>query len=181
MNLKTKLLIWLGVLALLGVVAVYVNEFKWFQNYISPQKMVLGSLGVGVLTGFFLGYHFQKYGGEIVEKLRIWTACLVVPILLGPLAASLINRLFAVREIHQTPVTFWEEKVHLVGKSPTIYGFLEGSKKDELGYFIFLVMDAEIVRVKSKTERFPDMEQGETVTVPLRKGLLGVDFIEWQD
>ena len=116
-----------------------------------------------------------------MDKMQIWTVCLFVSILPMPLLASLTNRLFAEQKIHETQVEFWEEKAHLVGRSPTIYGFLEGNKKNEMGYFIFVIINGELVRVKSKTPRYANTIQGEAVIVPIRKGLLNVDFIDWQD
>ena len=109
MSMKSKLLIFLGVLAMLGVVALYVQEFQWFQNYINSRNMVLGALALGGLLGFGLGFYFQKTGEELVDKMRIWITCFIVPVLLMPLLASLTNRLFAERKIHETKVEFWDE------------------------------------------------------------------------
>ena len=67
MNLKSKLLIILGVVALFGVIVLYVQEFRWFQNYLNPRKMVLGSL----LMGLVLDYNQPGYfSTETVEKIR---------------------------------------------------------------------------------------------------------------
>ncbi|MCF8244448.1 MAG: hypothetical protein K9J37_00110 [Saprospiraceae bacterium] len=181
MSMKSKLLVFVGVLAMLGIIALYVQEFQWFQNYINPRRMVFGALALGGLVGFGLSFYFQKNGEELVDKIRIWITCLIVPVLLMPLVASLTNRLFAERKVHETKVEFWEEKRHLIGRSPTIYGFLEGDKKDDMGYFIFVIINGELVRVKSKTPQFPNAVQGDSVVVPIKKGLLNVDFVDWQD
>lgn len=181
MSLKSKLLIFLAVLGIFGVIALYVQEFQWFQNYLNPKNMVLASLLFGLALGLALGFRFQKNGSELVDKMQIWTVCVVVSILPMPLLASFANRLFAEQKPHEAKVEFWEEKQHLIGRSPTIYGFIEGNNKTEMGYFIFLIIDGELVRVKSQTPRFPNISQGDSVVVPIRKGLLGVDFVEWED
>lgn len=183
MNLKSKLLIFLGVLAIFGVIALYINEFKWFQNYLHPQNMILGSLLVGVLVGVLLGFRFQKKGEELVDKIQIWTVCLVVTLLPMPLLASLTNRLFAEQKPYETQVQFWQESKHIISggiRMPLIL-FQEGNKRDVVGYFIFLIIDGEMVRVESKTSRFSEINQGDTVTVPIKHGLFNVDFVEWQD
>ncbi|MBI1223784.1 MAG: hypothetical protein GC192_00990 [Bacteroidetes bacterium] len=181
MSMKFKLLVFFAVIAIFGVIALYVHEFQWFQNYIKPQKMVLGSLLVGLAVGIMLAFRFQKKEKDLVDKIQIWTVCIVTSILPMPLLASLANRFFAEQKPHETPVEFWEEKAHLVGRSPTIYGFIEGNKKTEMGYFIFVIIDGELVRVKSKTPRFSNSVQGDTIVVPIKKGLFNVDYIEWQD
>ncbi len=181
MSLKSKLLIFLAVLGIFGAIVLYVQEFQWFQNYLNPSKMVWGSLLLGLAVGVVLGYRFQKNGEELVDRIQIWTVCIIVAILPMPLLASLTNRLFAEQNAHETKVEFWEEKAHLIGRSPTIYGFIEGNKKNEMGYFIFVIIDGELVRVKSKTPRFANAVQGDTVVVPIRKGLFNVDFVEWQE
>ena len=81
MSLKSKLLIFLAVLAIFGVVALYAHELQWFQNYLNSQKMVLASLALGGMVGLVLGFRFQKNGEELVDKIQIWAVCIVVSIL----------------------------------------------------------------------------------------------------
>ena len=176
MSFKTKMLIFLALLSLAGVIVLYVLEFQWFQNYLSPKKMVIGSLLLGVLIGLLLGFRFQKHGEELVDKIQIWSVCLVVSMLPMPLLASLANRLFAERETNETQVAFWDQKANL----SNIYGYIKGEPKANLGYYIFVIMDGEIVRLKSMEPRFPNAVQGDRVSVPVRRGLLGANFVDWQ-
>jgi len=181
MSMKSKLLIFLGVLSIVGLIVLYVNELGWFHNYFYPKNMVLGSLFVGLVIGLALGFRFQKLGEELVDKAQIWTVCVILALLPMPLLASLANRLFAERHTYEVKVEFWDEKEHLIGRSPTIYGFLEGEKKAELGFFIFVIMDGEMIRLKSRTPKFSHLSKGDTVSIPLRKGLFGVAYVDWQN
>lgn len=184
MSLKTRLLIFAGTLALFGVIGLYIHEFQWFQNYLHPQNMVLWSLAIGLLAGLGLGFYFQKRGEELVDRIQIWTVCIVIATLPMPLLASLSNRIFASQNPMETQVQFWQSSKHIirgsVGSKPYLF-IQQVNKEDVAGYFIFLIIDGEMVRVESKIPRFEGVEQGQTVTVPIRKGLLGVDFVEWQD
>ncbi len=177
MSLKTRLLIFFAVLALLGVVVLYVLEFQWFQNYLDLRPMLLGSLVVGILLGIFLGFRFQKSSDDLAEIMQIWSACVILPLFLMPLFASLANRLFAKQAIEQIQVEFWEEKAYIQSR----YGILKGEKLDKTGYFVFVVKDGEILRLQSKTPRFPNAKKGDKVNLPLRKGLFGTDFVDWPD
>ncbi len=176
MKLKSKLLAFAAVVVLFGVIVFYVQEFQWFQNYLSPKKMVLGSMLFGLLIGLLLGFRFQKFGEELIDKIQIWSVCLVVSVLPMPLLASLTNRLLAERSTHETQVEFWEEKANL----SNIYGYIKGEPKANLGYYIFVILDGEIVRLKSMKPRFPNAAQGDLVAIPVRRGLLGANFVDWQ-
>lgn len=183
MSLKSKLLIFLGTLGLFGVIGLYIHEFQWFQNYLHPSGMVVGSLVFGAVVGLGLGFYFQKRGEELVDRIQIWTVCLVLGVLPMPLLASLTNRIFAAQAATETKAQFWQTSKHVIkgGVGRPIFLLQDPNKQDVVGYFIFLIVDGEMVRVESKTPRFADNQQGDTVSVPIRKGLLGVDFVEWQD
>lgn len=176
MNLKTRLVIFFSVLALFGIVILYVLEFQWFQNSFGVQRLVIGALGAGLFVGVILGFVFQKRGDDLVEKMQIWTACIIVPVLLMPLLASQTNRLFA-EQAKPTKVQFWDEKAYTLNR----YGVLKGDKIDTVGYFIFVVKDGEMVRLEHETPVFETAKKGDTVEISVRKGLFGIEFVEMRD
>jgi hypothetical protein len=183
MSMKSKLLIFAATLAFFGVIGLYIHEFQWFQNYLHPTGMVVGSLLFGALVGLGSGFYFQRRGEELVDRIQIWTVCLVLGVLPMPLLASLANRIFAEQTPTQTQAQFWQSSKHIIkgGVGRPIFILQDPNKQDVVGYFIFLIVDGEMVRVESKTPRFEGVQQGDMVTVPVRKGLLGVDFVQWED
>ena len=173
MNLKTRLAIFFSVIALFGVIVLYVLEFQWFQNSFEVQRLVTGAVTVGLFVGVLFGLVFQKKGNALVEKMQIGTACLIVPVLLIPLLASLTNGLFATQAV-PTEVQFWEEKAYTLNR----YGMLKGDKVDTVGYFIFVIKDGEMMRLENETPVFPTAKQGDTVKISTRKGLWDIEFVE---
>ncbi len=173
MSLKTRLLIFFSVLALFGIIILYVLEFQWFQNSFGVQRLVIGALVAGLIVGAMLGLVYQKRGDDLVEKMQIWTACIIVPVLLMPLLASLTNRLFA-EQAKPTEVQFWDEKAYTLNR----YGVLKGDKIDTVGYFIFVIKDGEMMRLENETPVFPTAKKGDTVEISIQRGLWGIEFVE---
>ncbi len=174
MGLKTKLLVFAAILAVLGTIVLYVLEFQWFQNYFRAKRLVMGALAAGLVSGLTIGFLFRKKADEQVEKMQLWAACITLPLLLMPLLASLTNRLFA-QQPKPTPVEFWEEKAFTMNR----YGQLKGQRPDTSGYYIFVVKEGEMVRLESDEPVFLTAQKGDTVLLPVRKGLFGVAFVDW--
>ncbi len=174
MENKTKLFIIFSVLALLGVVVLYVLEFQWFQNYIEARNLVIGALIAGLIIGILLGLFYQKKAKELVDKIQLWVTCLIIPTLLMPLFASLTNRLFA-GPPRPTKVEFWEEKAYVQSR----FGQIKGERPAPSGYYVFVVKDGEMVRLESEEPVFPDAQKGDTVEILVKKGLFGVLFVVW--
>ncbi|MCC6724805.1 MAG: hypothetical protein IT258_09870 [Saprospiraceae bacterium] len=174
MSTKTKLMAFLAIVGLLGIIVLYVLEFQWFQNYFGLQKLILSALVMGVVTGLALGFFIQKKVKEQVERIQLWATCLLVPVVLMPLLASLANRLFA-EQPRPTAVEFWEEKAYVMNR----YGQIKGERSEASGYYVFVVKDGSMVRLESDHPMFPTAKQGDTVEVPVRKGLFGVEFVDW--
>lgn len=174
MSGKSRILILLGTLALVGIVVLYVLEFQWFQNYFNPVKLVIGSLAVGLALGLVLALRFQKKADELDEKMQLWAACLIVPLLFMPLLGSLTNRFFA-KQAELEEVVFWEE----TSFSKLPYGLLKGEKPKPDGFYIFVVREGEMVRLESKASMYPGALQGDKVKLAVKRGLFGVDYADF--
>lgn len=174
MSIKTKLIIFLSLAALLGTIVLYVLEFQWFQNYFGAKKLVVGAIVAGLVLGVLLGFLLRKKAREQVEKIQVWAACIILPTLFMPLFASLANRLFA-EQAKPTKVVFWEEKAYLQSR----YGQIKGERPEPSGFYVFVIKDEGMVRLESDKPVFPLTQKGDTVEIPIRHGLLGFDFAEW--
>ncbi|MBK8564829.1 MAG: hypothetical protein IPN76_16200 [Saprospiraceae bacterium] len=174
MNIKTKLYILFSLLALLGTVILYVLEFQWFQNYLGAKKLVLGAILAGLAVGILLGYLLRKKAKEQVEKMQLWAVCIILPVLLMPLFASLANRLFA-EQPKPTKFEFWEEKAYLMSR----FGQIKGERPEPSGFYVFVIKNGEMVRLESEKPVFPNAQKGDSVELLVRNGLFGVEFVDW--
>ena len=175
MTWQQKLLAWLAVGALIGLAALYVSEFKHFGNMLDISDLLVKSLAIGLAVGGLLGWYLQKNTGwqESVVHLQRWTACLLFPLVLAPLLGSLTNRLLTFRPAEVRQVEFLEEKPY----AASAYGFLEGEKITPDGWYLFVVLDGEIVRFQRKSQQFPRAKRGDMVGLELRKGAWGYEFL----
>lgn len=176
MNLKTRLSIFISVVAIFLVIVLYVLEFQWFQNSFDTKKLVVGSLLMGLAIGGFIGFAMQKYGRDWVDKAQIWMVCLVVPLLLMPLIGSITNRVFA-NQAQETKVVFWGEKAFITSR----FGKLEAMSADTTGFYIFIVKDGAIQRLSWPASKFPNAQRGDTIELPVRKGLFGIELVDFSN
>ncbi|MDX2136269.1 MAG: hypothetical protein SFV52_15910 [Saprospiraceae bacterium] len=158
----------LSVLALFGVVVLYVREFDYFSNTIHAGRLVAGALVAGVClsAGLLLAYRerFQPWEKHLPEALLIFFAITLVM----PLVFSLLNRSYGT--VQYESFQFLEEKPYYA----SAYGALKGERIEPSGYFLLVKND------KGGTHRFRYQQQayfplsraGDTISLPMHKGLL---------
>jgi hypothetical protein len=173
---KHKILAWLGILLFVGVFTAYAFEFQWIENTFDAAELIWKSIVAGVLAGLSLGWYLRKKAGDLVGQIRLWSACLLLAAFFAPLLGSLTNRLFSPYPVQMQPYELWEEKPY----AAELYGFLEGEKIEPDGYYIFIVTNGTIKRFDSKIQRFKDMQRGQIVELPIKKGLWGFEFVKWE-
>lgn len=175
MKTKHKILAWLGILLFVGVFTAYTFEFQWIENTFDAAELIWKSIAVGVLAGLGMGWIFRKKVGDLVGQIRLWSACLLLSAFFAPLLGSLTNRLLSPHPVQMQTFELWEEKPY----AAELYGFLEGEKIEPDGYYIFIVRNETIKRIDSKIQRFKDVQRGEIVELPIKKGLWGFEIVRW--
>ncbi len=164
------LLITLGIV---GLIVLYVFEFEWLNRTFHSRSLVFIFLLLGALVGYLLSKKLRKTGKDWVEKLQL-TLLIAVPLaLFAPLLGSLSNRLLSFRAEQSIPVELVEEKAYFA----SIFGVLQDEKVKPTGYRSFFYKDQQLLRLQSKTPLFEGAEQGDTVQLPLKKGLWGFEFV----
>lgn len=176
MKAKYKILAWLGMLAFVGLITVYTFEFHWIENTFDAGKLVSRSVFAGVLAGILTGFLWRKKADDLVARLRLWSACLLLPAMFAPLIGSLTNRLLSPHPERLIHVEFWQETAYAEER----FGFIKGEKVEPEGYYIFVVRDGEIKRFDSKIPRFPSVQRGDQIELPVKKGLWGFDVLKWE-
>jgi len=172
---RYKILAWLAVLALFGIVYTYVLEFEYFSNTFQSDTLIYKSVLAAVILGSIMAWRFAKGVKDIAGKMQVWTSFLVLPILTAPLAGSLANRLLSPYPIEIKQLGFFQEKAF----ASSAMGFIEGEKTEPEGYFVFVVYNGKLERLKSKIPRFIGLEPGGSVSIPIQKGLFGYEVVRW--
>lgn len=161
------------VLLLLGGVVLYALEFRYFNLTLQVRSLVLWSVAAGVVLGAFLGYRYQRKTREQVEKIQIYAFFILLSAVFMPLLGSLSNRLLSLSEIAPVPVEFLQEEARYADR----FGITKGDTVRPNEYFLFFYKDGDIHRIKTTTPEFSGKERGDTILLPIRKGLWGYEIV----
>lgn len=171
--LHIRLLAWASVLVLLTGIILYTFEFRVFTNTIGVRALVLGAFAFGALAAVGMLYAWRHrltpWENHLPETLSI----VVLSMLFMPLLASRVNRAGGVIE-HQS-FEFVSEMPYLSSS----YGILRGQPLKASGIRLTVKKEGQTYRFQYKTqEYFPLTKRGESVLLPVRKGLLGAGVVE---
>ncbi|MFT4663521.1 MAG: hypothetical protein ACI8YQ_003176 [Polaribacter sp.] len=160
--------------AILLLILLISLELKHFNNTFEAKTMVLIAMFVGLLLGVFLSYKTTNENKkmETLTKFQIWVALLICCTLVMPFLVSFTNRVLSFRGIEEVPVTF----VQTEGFYADRYGLLDSAEPD--GYFLFVLKDDNLVRLKTRKNPFPNAKENKTVLLPLRKGFWGFNYAD---
>ncbi len=170
---KYKITAWLTVLGLLALITLYVNELGHLGNTIGHLDLIWKSVAISAFFGVLLARHFQEKGDEMVDKIRIWSACILLPVFFAPLLGSLSNRVLSLRAPEVKTFEFIEEKVF----AASAYGFLEGEAVKPDGCYLFVFYDGKIERFKRKECKYLELKRGDGIPLAVKKGLWGYEVV----
>ncbi len=162
-------------LLLIGLIVIYVLEFPYFSNTFEVEKLVYASLAVGLIIGLALAMLLGRHIQNDIDRYRVWALFIVFCTGFAPLFGSLTNRLLSPYDVQNQQFQFIAEESYAASR----YGFIVGEKVKAEGYFIYVIKDDKVERLKSKQERFRDIPENTQIDLPVRKGLFGFEFIEW--
>lgn len=173
LSLSVRFLALAGVLFFLAVVWLYTREFSVFGNTIGVRNLLIGSLFAGGLAGGGLLYGLRRRLTPWANHLPEVFTIVLFSLLVMPLLVSLLNRTGG--QVSHQPFEFVSETPYL----STSYGLLKGEKIKPSGYALRVKENGRLYRFQYKTQAyFPLTKPGETVLLPVRKGLLGFRVIE---
>ena len=158
---------------ILGLIVLYVFEIKHFDLVLNTTLLLAYAFGCGIVLGILLGNHFSKGVKEVFEKMRIYMILIVLCIIFMPLIVNLANRLLDFRSPELKEVSLENVEAYISEK----YGVLKGEDVKIAGYKIVLIMDQEVLQIKSKLNPFPNNNKGDKVQIAIHKGLLGINFV----
>ncbi|MCS7037108.1 MAG: hypothetical protein RMJ33_09580 [Saprospiraceae bacterium] len=170
---RERLVAMAAVIVLFGLIWLYTREYPVFTNTLQASRLVLGAFLFGLLLAGALLYFLRKrltpWANHLPEVLLI---VFFIPLFM-PLFASRLNR--AGGSVEHRPFKFVAEAPYVA----SAYGWLRYQPIEVTGYRL-IVKDGEHLRqfqYKSQPY-FPITQPGDTVLLPVRCGLLGVEVME---
>ena len=163
----------LAVIGLVGSIFLYVREFDVLSNTIEVGRLfVLAILLAVLLAGgilYWLRDRLSPRGKHWPEIISISVAVLVF----SPLFISWLNRAGGHDE-YQSFEFVSEQPFTVAG-----YGFLLGEKIRVNSFRLHVREGRTMHRFKYKSQAYyPITKTGETILLPMRKGLFGIRFLE---
>jgi len=162
------------VLAVLGLIILYVQEFKHFSRLLNPGYLVWGAVIFGALFGAFWGYRFRQRAEDLTERIQIYVFFILISIFFMPLFASLSNRLLAYAPVQQEQAELFQANAYI----SRAFGLIEGENTDPSGYNVFFVYQNELYKVSVEELWFETTEEGAQIPLPVQRGLWGVRYIK---
>ena len=164
----------LGVFGVIGIAVLYGFEYSWFDRTIGMPGLVRLALGIGGLSGLIVGWYQQRHAKSRTEKAQMFVIFLVLGLILGPLLASLSNRLFTPWPAQQQQVEFVDEEGFYSDRAPPIVG-----EKIEADWFhLTFYYEGKLRRIKNKKSYFRNAERGDSIPLLIKPGLWGFDVVQ---
>lgn len=162
------------VMSVIGLIALYVLEFRWFDRTIGMRGLALYAMGAGALLGTALAWRFSRKARNTVEKAQLYIFFILFCTLFAPFFASVSNRLFSPYPPRPEPVEFFEQRAYLSGR----FGLIREEEGRPTGYYTFFYYRGKLRRAKSEQPILPpEVERGQTVELLMKRGLWGYDVV----
>lgn len=156
---------------ILGSIFLYAFEIKHFNNTFGVKSLVIRSLLFGAMIGIGLGHYLSREISDSLERMKIYIFCTVLTAIFMPLLGGLSNRYLSFEEPQAIEVELFDQKVF--GQSR--FGNVKGQVNKD-GYYIFIIKDQKIERLKTKNLVFLEAEKGGMIPIQVKEGFWGYDF-----
>lgn len=174
MQKNYKVLAWAAAIGIVLIIALYSIEFFYISNTLEVESLVFRTAILMLLLGIYAAFHFQNKGEEQVDRIRIWSVCLLIPLFFAPWLGSLSNRLAPASAIEYKTLEFIES----IPLSQDKQAVQEEDQK-ESGCFLFVYYKGKIQRLRRPTCEFENKKNGDEISLPVKKGLWGYEVILW--
>lgn len=164
----------LAVMLIFAAIVLYVFQFDHFGKLLDGKYFLLLSAGIGLLIGSLIGHQFAKEEFELAEKMRLYVFCAGLTIVFMPLLIGLINRYLDFSPPQQAQVQLLELKTGI--SQP--FGYVKGEKLKP-NYRMVILYDQTIYKLTFKEPAFTQHTPGDMITIPIRKGLLGIRYFDF--
>jgi len=157
------------------LIVLYVFQIRQFNKILNPGFFMLLSGLVGAIIGLAIARKYSQDVKDTYEKMRIYMLCIVLSIVFSPLLISLTNRYLDFKTVQ-----YKEAQILKIGaRTDQPYGYTKGEKLKVTSIDITLLIEEKIYNFKNTSNPFPGKEAGSIVQVPIRQGLLEINYFDF--
>lgn len=173
-NVKLYLPYLIGALVFLALVVLYGLELIRYQRMLAPRWLVVSSLAVGLIPGYFIAQHFTKPLHDLTERIQLYLFFMIFCALFGPLFGAWANRGLSPNPMRIESVYFIKEEPYANSR----FGWIKGPEPGPTGYFCFFLYDGAIHRIPSPMPLATGLQKGDTLHLRMGKGLFGFEWVD---
>jgi hypothetical protein len=162
-----------GTLLFFLFIWTYVKEFDHFNLMFRSKRLVIPALLIGGSSGLILGLYLQRAYRDTVVRLQIVMACLFALLIVAPLLASVSNRLLSRQPLRYEEVEFVQERAFFSSR----FGAIKGESQMPTGFYLFFYYEGRLMRISLEKSYFETAEDGDLISIPVKKGFWGIDFM----
>lgn len=163
-----------GALLIFGLIFLYTKEITFFQNTLNLSRLLVSAVLGGLVFGAVLGWFLGKERKERIEQFQLFLGVTVVSVLLMPLLLSRINR-----QVSTKTTTEEMQLIRMETFAGSRFGNLAELKENPDGFRAFLNRNGTIIRLQKEDPPFPEDKVGKQVSVPVTRGILGFELVNW--
>lgn len=158
---------------ILALIVFYVLEIHYIHRTFAVGWLMALSAVVGLAIGGWIAYSLRHTAADLTEKVELFVFCILLGGFFAPLFGSWTNRLLSVHPVEQQAVEFVKQE----GYKSDRFGLLEGEEVELDGYYLFFIRKGKVERITTELPLAPGIQPGETLYLPIRKGLWGFEWI----
>lgn len=169
----TRRTIFLLVILFFSLMTLYANEIQYWGRYLNRKQFLIFSTLTGLIIGLLVSWRVSRQlKPDWLVRIRSSLAITLGTLVFFPLLISLTNRALP----RSGPATTEVEFVREEGRFTSRFGSAVAPKKPST-HFLFFYRGSHLHRVQYNHSHYPDEQEGDTIAIPLRKGLWGFEWV----
>jgi hypothetical protein len=171
-----KLISIVAVALFFGVIYGYAQETVYFSNTFDSRYLFFRGLAVGAVIGLAGFFYYKKLATDALERFQLGAFLILLGMIVFPFLAIWSNHFFAKSDPLSTRVVFQRDEPIRTGR----FGISKGKLPEIDGFYTYFLKNSDADRIRSKQQLFRGVEQGSEVELPIKKGLWGFEFVEFE-
>ena len=162
-----------GLLLVFIPIISYTLLFPFYQNCLNIRMVMLIYIAFGAILGAGIAYWFREKPEMLIEKFQLFVAAIIIGMVLIPLLATFINRIFII----EGPTSVNSHIVKVENFKQSRFGELADNMVID-GYFIYTILEEKVVRLNAPpTLDIQEYTPGTNIEVNIYRGVLGLKWV----
>ncbi len=178
LNIQKRMKIFLKsilvVTILFSIILGYVHEVPYFSNTFGILYLFFRFLFLGIAVGGIIGWRLSKNAEDKSDRVPIIAFSVVAGMVIFPLLGISSNHFFAKDAPLSIKVLFQKEEPLRTSR----FGVAKNTTVTVDAFYLYFLKDGDLNRIRSKTQSFRNIEAGQEIELPVKKGFWGFTYVD---